>query len=740
MPVPSTVENTEVIDLRENLRESLQQETLRWLPAVSALGFLLAYLSADQYFGFQPLASLVSAAVGMVTCLIAHRLRKISTEWSGRVYVGGVTAAVLILLLFTSSELTVTLLPPVILLSLAVLGIPAMVVTTGVCTVAIFVLEARTGMWSNARFWPVLIVWLTTGSALVSQQGLSTAAGWALSSYKESRRATEEARNQRGELARTLVALDDAHYRLRRFAEQLAEARDAAEEARRAKQLFVANVSHELRTPLNIIIGFSEMVALSPESYGSEGVPQQFIADAHRIYRSARHLRGLIDDVLDLSRVNAHQMPLMIEQASLSKTINELSEMIHPLLLQKGLAYKTEGLADCPDVFMDPLRIRQVLLNLLNNAVRFTAEGQITLRVTVRDEEVQVDVEDSGSGIPPEDIPKLFQEFRQLDLSTSRAHEGFGLGLALSQRFVQLHGGRMWVDSVLGEGSNFHFTLPRQPVDRSSMGESGPWLPVTPDTSKRTVLVATAEPLVVNLLKRYLDRYQIIGVPRDDLEAGVRKYLPCAIIFNQGVDSPGLNAIAQVEPADQSSLISQIPAFYCALPDPEFLRTSLEVDHYLVKPVARERVLDLLSYYGDEVNHILVIDDDVQLGMLFSRFARSAPGPHKVSVDLACGGEEGLARLKARRPDLVLLDLMMEDVPGLEIVKYIRSQPDLKDIHIAIVTARDLPDGDIELLPEKVLALKGPDSFNVVSLLSCLQAMLDQVPPLALGPPFEIEP
>ncbi len=719
--------------LIQDLRQSLLEEILRWLPPLSIFAFLYAYLLADQYFGFQPVSSLIATVVGVLSSAAAYRLRTTRPRWAGRIYVSGLTAAVLMLVLLGTSKLTIVLLPPVILLSLSVLGARAMVVTTALCTIALVVFQQRTGLWEGAPLWPFLMVWLTTVTAWISQRGLIIAADWALSGYEQARRATEEARRHRGELARTLHALDEAHYRLQRFAEQLADARDAAEEARRAKQLFVANVSHELRTPLNIIIGFSEMVALSPESYGDGGVPRQFVADMHHIYRSARHLRGLIDDVLDLSRVNAHQMPLVTEHASLVAVIHEVAEMIRPLVLQKGIAFDVVMPDEVPDLFMDPLRVRQVLLNLLNNAVRFTDEGRIAIRVAIDADVVRVDVEDTGPGIPAERISELFEEFRQLDPSMSRTHQGFGLGLALSQRFIQLHGGRMWVDSVLGEGSCFHFTLPLDPGAKPSASAVARPLAGTREPSQKAVLVTTEDPLVVNLLKRHLDGYQVVGVPHEDLERGVRKYLPRAVIVNDGMGDGREGFTFAAQEGGGLPERYRLPLVHCALPDPAFLRASLGVDHYLIKPVTRARVLQLLDAYGDAVRDVLIVDDDAQLLTLLSRIVRSAPRDY--AVDLACGGSEGLMRLYAHPPDLVLLDLMMEDVPGLDVVKYIRHQPALQDVRIAIVSARDMPNDHVELLPEKVLSLRGPETFTVINLLNALKAMLDVIPPPAPPPP-----
>ena len=190
---------------------------------------------------------------------------------------------------------------------------------------------------------------------------------------------------------RLYKVVDEAYYRLERSNVQLARARDEAEEARRIKQQFVANVSHELRTPLNIIIGFSETLALSPESYGVRAIPGQLMGDINRIYRSARHLKSLIDDVLDLSQIDARHMPLIIEQSSLSQIILEATDMLRSIVLRKGLALTLELPESLPPVLLDRLRIRQVLLNLLSNAIRFTDAGGYAIhRARLQVEEVNL--------------------------------------------------------------------------------------------------------------------------------------------------------------------------------------------------------------------------------------------------------------------------------------------------------------------------------------------------------------
>ena len=262
-------------------------------------------------------------------------------------------------------------------------------------------------------YFPLILLWLVTGMEWASTRGLRTAVDWAWSSQLRATALLEKLRNRQGELNRTLAALVEATRRLERTSHELAIARQEAEEAREIKAQFAANVSHELRTPLNLIIGYSELMTRSPEVYGGMSWAPSLRADVREIYNASRHLLGMIDDILDLSRVDAQRLPLRLEGVDLCDLILEATHAVQPLLRGKDVQMNIAPLPDVPELLVDRARIRQVLLNLLNNAIRFTDHGQIEVSAVLQAEEVIVAVTDTGVGIPTEDLEHVFEEFRQ---------------------------------------------------------------------------------------------------------------------------------------------------------------------------------------------------------------------------------------------------------------------------------------------------------------------------------------
>ena len=307
---------------------------------------------------------------------------------------------------------------------------------------------------------PLVLIYLTAFACWLASRQLHMALGWMQNSYARARDMLEQLREQRATLSRTVRALEDAYVRIEKMNYALVEARNAAEEARRIKAEFAANISHELRTPLNLIIGFSETMANAPETYGDVVWPPSLRGDVEQIYRSSCHLESLIDDILDLSALDARRFGLTTEEVDISEVITEAVSVMEALFSAKGLYLRTDLDPDLPLLRLDPTRIRQVLLNLLSNASRFTSEGGVTVTARLVDGGVQVTVADTGVGIAPEDVPKVFEEFRQVDGSSRRSYEGTGLGVPLSKRLVELHGGRMWLESSLGQGTTFYFVLP----------------------------------------------------------------------------------------------------------------------------------------------------------------------------------------------------------------------------------------------------------------------------------------
>lgn len=705
----------------------LRWELFEWLPLPTTFIAVYGYLVALRHFGTLPLVVLVIVG-GVVLFSITARL--VQSRWPSAaiaIYVGGCALGAAAFTWFLGGTLfVVTLQLSVVLLCMSLLG-PGP--TLAVVLLFTSVLAGPAFMASlplETVLAPLSALWLTALFAWLTNRNLFVALEWAWSNYRQARELTDATRRHRGELAQALKELDNAYYRLERFSVQLAQARSAAEEARRAKQQFVANVSHELRTPLNIIIGFSETIALSPESYGVEDVPRVFMGDVNRIYRSAQHLKGLIDDILDLSKVDAQHLPLFVEPTQPADLIGEIIDMVGPLVDQKGLAWDLQ-LEPVPPVLLDRLRVRQVLLNLVTNAIRFTETGRITVKVCQQDEEVLIAVEDTGPGIPPQNLSRVFEEFYQTDTTLSKRHDGTGLGLALSRRFVELHGGRMWVESEVGTGSRFLFTLPldRAYPQLNRMPFSGP--PVSRQQVARhgpLLLVASSEPLVANFLRRHLRGYEVKRVSEEDVAYAVSTYLPHAVISPLDDSAPANASVADPGAVQETSTV---PVISCPLPDPRQIAKVLGVDRYLIKPVHREQLLSLLEDYGDRVHTITIIDDDRQYCQLMARIIRAASRSYHVNI--ACGGAEGLERLRQARADLVLLDYLMPGLNGVDVLQQMRADPHLHDLPVVMMTAHDLPEGDFEWTAPSRMQVDNLQAFSTTDVIGLVQALLDSLPP-----------
>jgi len=423
--------------------------------------------------------------------------------------------------------------------------------------------------------WPVMVsiqVWGTVGLIGLTARPLLTAMEWSWSSYRRSIDLLEQARDYQVRLKQTLADLTQANEQLARANEKLAVARRVAEEAERVKAAFVANVSHELRTPLNMIIGFSEMITKWPETYGSP-LPPALLSDLSVILRNSQHLSDLIDDVLDLSQIETGRMALTKERVALPDIVEAAKTAVRRLYATKGLRLESEVAADLPLVLCDPTRIREVILNLLSNAARFTERGGVRIRVWREGNDVVVAVADTGPGIPPQDINKLFRPFQQADGSIRRRYGGTGLGLSISKSLVELHGGTMWIESTLGSGSTVYFRLPIDPPMLVEKGASA-WVNPAWDYVQRThpsraphpvvrpqVLVMEPGNTLGRLLSRYLEGVEIVPVPcLAEASAYLAQAPVRALVIN---DASVVQTLQHI--ADAQVLPEGTPAIVCSL-------------------------------------------------------------------------------------------------------------------------------------------------------------------------------
>lgn len=520
---------------------------------------------------------------------------------------------------------------------------------------------------------------ITLALGWIITEALLTVTHWSLFSLDQARKNMEEARQHRAQLLRTQKNLDCALYQLDRANAALVAAWRAAEEATRFKTEFVNTISHELRTPLNLIAGFSEMMMTSPESYGAAALPPAYRGDINSIYRSAWHLLALVDDILDLGRIEAGKLSLVREKLDMASVVTEAMDMVHDYIVAKGLELHMRVADDLPPIWGDCLRIRQVLLNLLVNASRFTERGWIEVVVERCDLAVVVRVTDTGRGIREQGLPHVFEEFRSSDQAPATWHSGTGLGLPISKKYVELHGGEIGVESVYGEGTTFWFTLPVswEPVTDQKASGASRSLPIVRLRSSQPIIVVTHEdPNVPHALGRFLTSYQVIGAETvAEGLARAEEVKAIAVVTESGQSLNGATA----------SLPKGCLLATCPLPSSRWAALMLGVEEVLTKPVSRERLLAAIDRLEREVASVLITDDNPDVVELFKRMLSN-----HLSIKTclhAYNGEDALHIARTEPPDLILLDLVMPGLDGKAVLRHMAADPDLAGIPVIVVSA-----------------------------------------------------
>jgi signal transduction histidine kinase/CheY-like chemotaxis protein len=575
---------------------------------------------------------------------------------------------------------------------------------------------------TGARVYPLLEVLAALGVACVLAWivlgALYTALDWAWNAQQRADGLLETARDRQGKLASALKSLDIANGILRRTQRELIVARRQAEQARLMKEQFAANVSHELRTPLNLILGFSEIMCLSSEVYGDQEWSPALRRDIYRIYQSSRHLLEMIDDILELSRFEMVGFTLQKEPTRLDTLVEEAAEIVDDLFRGRPIRLEVRVAPDLPPLDLDRTRIRQVLLNLLNNAARFTEEGTVRLEASRADGDVVVSVTDTGPGIPADELPHLFQEFYQVDRSFSRKRGGTGLGLAISKAFVESHEGRIWVESQEGAGSTFTFTLPipGEHVAIARLQESRPLAPSAPRTAP-AIMVVDPDPAVATLIDRHLEDYDVVMTDSTDgLTDQILHHHPNAVVYN---------ALPRRQGASDAVTTVPVPIIECSLPSQARVAQGLAVSACLTKPIRSEQLRAEIERVGD-VRDVLVADDDVGFCQLVERMLEV--DDRRLDVRRAYSGADALAALHTRQPDLLLLDLIMPDQDGFWVLEQMRQETELADVPVILVTATSLAE-DASAQAEGQILIRRPGGLRPVEILRCLQAVVGVLEP-----------
>ncbi len=485
------------------------------------------------------------------------------------------------------------------------------------------------------------------------------------------------------ELSRTLDHLAHA-------TREAQEARAIAEEANRTKSQFLANMSHELRTPLNAIIGYSEMLQEEAEDLGYADLTP----DLEKINVAGRHLLALINDILDLSKIEAGRMDLYLETFDLPTMLQDVEATIRPLIEKNANTLVVHRPDDLGAMRADLTKVRQSLFNLLSNASKFTQRGTISLETTREAmdgvEWLTFRVSDTGIGMTPEQMAKLFQPFTQADASTTRQYGGTGLGLVITKRFCQMMGGDIAVASQVGQGSTFTIRLPAEVSDREVQPEPStePKAEALP-AGARPVLVIDDDPTVRELLQRFLSKEGVRVVSAAGGEEGLRltrQLHPAAITLD--VMMPGMDGWAVLSALKADADLADIPVIMLTIVDDKNLGYALGASDYLTKPIERDRLVAILrKYRSEDPSHpVLVVEDDAATREMLGRMLEKEGW----AVTAAENGRAALERIAERRPALILLDLMMPEMDGFQFVEALREWDAWRSIPIVVVTAKDL--------------------------------------------------
>lgn len=530
------------------------------------------------------------------------------------------------------------------------------------------------------------------------------------------------------------IVLNDVTHQ-RESALELEMARDAAEAANRAKSTFLANMSHELRTPLTAVLGYCELIEEDLRDLGQEAI----LADLNKINVNARHLLVLINDVLDLSKIEAQKMEVHTVEFTVGTLLEELEATTGSLVAKNNnvLALTT----DAPDTVMvtDDVKVKQILFNLIGNAAKFTTNGQISVHVVAIEEEgiphTQFIIKDTGIGMSPEQLANLFQRFKQADETTTRKYGGTGLGLALTRALSNILGGRIEVESTEGEGATFTVTLPTRYEKRMALAEDGAEVAKDADQKDEagaamaskppSVLVVDDDPSARELLTRRLEREGFTvttAVNGAEALASILANRPLAVLLD--VMMPGLDGWHVLRAIRENPAIRDIPVIMQTVLDERNFAYALGANSYLKKPIQRNALIEALSTFAsNSAGHsVLIVDDDKDANeQLMAMLQRDG-----WDCRMALNGIEAMKALAEFKPDLVLVDLIIPEMDGYAFIREVRKNPEFDQLPVVVMTAEGVSSSKLHSLANETAGIVQKGSMPLADLVADLRRFAEQ--------------
>ena len=667
-----------------------------------------------------PVAAIIAAlmAIGGLTWTIRT---KHPSPSSWLVILGTTILCILLVTLGGVTTAVVLLAVPVGLSALLLTRKTGALVGTGL-TLALLFLPSLAMVDLPSRLMAIILLWFAWGLVWLVLRPMHTTVRWAWYGYQNIQSILDQSRDHQQQWMQTLDQLTEANGQLARLNHLAQSLRLVAESERHAKERFVANVSHELRTPLNMIIGFCEMITQSPRTYGQD-LPPVLLADLAVVLRNSQHLSSLIDDVLDLSQVDAGRMEITREPTALDDIIQSVVTAVRPLYLSKNLALTVELPEPLPLLYCDRTRMRQVLLNLLSNAGRFTDAGGVVVRATLEDTDIAIRVTDTGIGLTPEAQKKLFEPFQQINSTIKRDYGGSGLGLSISKSFVELHGGTIHVESEHGRGTTFVVRLPLGPTTQTAGGVLRWFSPYenheehlgrqgySPQRPTSRVVVVDRGQRLRRRFHRAWGRSELRTVENLASAAATIERLPANLVL---VNEPLPSSWAKA----QEDLPHPVPIIWVDGTDETLDASTLEVSDYLLKPVSRRRLLASLDALDRPIRTVLIVDDQPDALQLFGRMLSTAGRGYRVLR--AMDGQQALGVMLSEHPDVVLLDLAMPVLDGYKTLDAIKVEPALHDTPVILLSAKD-PERFSS--PSRFLAVTVKQGFTQGALVECVQAV-----------------